>query len=162
MGQCEVIMSKKRPHNVNFQSKATAKWPTYPLRMRHVTHPSLPVDDFGYRPQIIFRGEDQRHFPVCSQKDRRLTLPQMKYSRYITTTTRELTKNSNNFQPLLGQVRLHILSDIFHQEILCCLLEISYPILNLILYCSSPSFGLNTKKYDLYGHPKFLQWEFQD
>ena len=68
-------LSKKRPYNVNFHSQATSKWSTDPLRTRHVTYSSLPVDDFGYRAQIIFRGVGQRCFLVCSQKDSRLTHP---------------------------------------------------------------------------------------
>ena len=60
---------------MNFHGKATSKWPTDPLRKRHVTYPFLPVDDFAYRPQIIFKGVGQQHFPVCSQQDNRLTPP---------------------------------------------------------------------------------------
>ena len=75
----DFLLSKKRPYIVNFLSKLTSKWPTDPLRARHVTYPYLPVetpvDDFGHQPQVIFRGKGQRHFPVSYQKDRRLTLP---------------------------------------------------------------------------------------
>ena len=77
-----------------------------------MTYLSILIDDFGYQPQIILRGIGQRHFPVCSQKDGRLTFPEMKYFEILTpTTTRSLTKNPKNFQPLLRQVRPHILSD---------------------------------------------------
>ena len=65
---------------------------------------------------------------------------------YLPTTMHGLTKNSKNFQPLLRQVshRNIILSDSlnidiwcrsFHQEVICCLLEVSCPILNLIVPC---------------------------
>ena len=39
---------------------------------------------FGNRSEIIFRGVGQQHFPVCSQKDRGLTLPYMKYFEILT------------------------------------------------------------------------------
>ena len=53
----------------------------------------------------LYLGElGQRHLPVCSKKDSRLTLPRWNISRYLPTTTCGLTKNSKNFQP-------HILSD---------------------------------------------------
>ena len=75
---------------------------------------------------------------------RALTIPP------ATQATRGLTKNSKNFQPLLRQVRQHILSDssdavIFRQEILCCLLELSCLILNLLVLRTS-DFTLCTKK----------------
>ena len=79
-------VSAKSSWFVNFHGKTTSKWLTHdPLNTRHVTYPSLPVDDFEYRPQIIYRGVGQRHFPVCSQKDSRLTLPQMKYFEVLTS-----------------------------------------------------------------------------
>ena len=38
---CEVIMISNCLKSV-FHSKATSKWPTDPLRTRHITYPSLP------------------------------------------------------------------------------------------------------------------------
>ena len=48
-------------------------------KTRHTTYLSIPIDDFGYRPQIILSGVGRRQFSDCSQKDSRLTLPWMKY-----------------------------------------------------------------------------------
>ena len=47
-----------------------------------MTYPSLLVNDFGYRPQIIFRGVG--HFPACFQKAIRLTCPSMKSFEILT------------------------------------------------------------------------------
>ena len=55
-----------------------------PCVRTRLTYLSIPIDDFGYRPQIILRGVGRRHFPVCSQKDSRLTLPWMKYFEILT------------------------------------------------------------------------------
>ena len=66
-------LSTKRPYNeaynVNFHRKATSKCPTDPLR-RHMTYPSLRVDDFAHRPQIqiIFRGARSATFPSLFSK----------------------------------------------------------------------------------------------
>ena len=84
----------------NFHSKVISKWRTDLLRKRHMTYPSLPVGDFGYRSQVIFRGVGQRHFPFCSQKASSLTHPSMNdISRYLPTTTRGVTEFSTSFDP---------------------------------------------------------------
>ena len=49
-------VSAKSSWFVNFHSKATSKRRTHPLRTRHMTYLSIPINDFGYRPQIILRG----------------------------------------------------------------------------------------------------------
>ena len=38
---------------VNYRSRATSKWRTDLPRTRHMTHLSMPVDDFGYRPHYL-------------------------------------------------------------------------------------------------------------
>ena len=62
---------------VNFRSKAavTSKWRTDPRRTRLMTYLSLPVDEFGNSPQIIFRGVGYRHLPVL--------VPRWNVSRYL-------------------------------------------------------------------------------
>ena len=107
---------------------------------RHITYPSLPVDDFGYRPQINFRrvGSDISQFAFKRPEDS--PTPKWNISRYLPTTTRGLTKNLKNFQAPLSQVWNHIVSDpleyidiwrrYFDQDILCCLLTLSCLILN--------------------------------
>ena len=84
-------------------------------------------------------------------------------SRYLLSTTRGLTKNSKDFQPLLRQVRHHTLSDSleywhlkpdFHREILCCLLEVSCSILNLIHPCHTAAILFRETKKALFYHAK--------
>ena len=56
--------------------------------LRHMTYLIIPIDDFGCRPKMICtRGVGQ-------------TTPKWIVSRYLPTTTRGLTKTSNNFQPV--------------------------------------------------------------
>ena len=105
-----------------------------------MTYRSLPVDDFGYRPQINFGrvGSDISQFAFKRPEDSQT--PKWNISRYLPTTTRGLTKNSKNFQAPLCQVWNHIVSDpleyvdtwrrYFDQDILCCLLTVSCAILN--------------------------------
>ena len=132
------MISKKRPYNVNFHGKATSKWPTDPLRERHVTYPSLPVDDFAYRPQIIFKGVGQQHFPFCSQKDNRLTLPWMKYFEILTHhyvwSRKEFEEFPTSFASSKTSYFIRLLGILTSDTgILCSLFEVSCPILNLIV-----------------------------
>ena len=53
-------------HEQNFHSKATSKWRTDLLRTRHMTYPSPPVDDFGYRP--LSKGNRLATFPSLISK----------------------------------------------------------------------------------------------
>ena len=129
-------VSANSPWFVNFHSKTTSKWRSDPLRARHMTYPSLPVDDFGYRPQIIFRVVGSN---ISLQKASRLTHPSMKYFE-------------KNFQAPLGQVRHHIVSDpleywhltpvIWSREVIL----LTYGIMTYSKPNSSPSFELCTKK----------------
>ena len=139
-----ISVSAKSSWFVNFHSKAISKWRTYPLRTRCMTYPSLSVGDFGYRSQIIFRGVAQRQFPVCSQKGRGLTLPKMKYFEILTHhyawSNKELKEFPTSFASSKTSYFIRffgmLTSDagIFRQEILCCLLEVSCPIRNLIVW----------------------------
>ena len=76
-----------------------------------MTYPSLPVDDFGYRPQIIFRGVGKDISQLAFKRPLDSPVPRWNISKYLPTTTRGLTKNSKNFQASLRQVRCHIVSD---------------------------------------------------
>ena len=63
-----------------------------------MTYPSLSVGEFGYRLQITFTGVGQRHFPVCSQKDKGLTLPWRKYFEVLTHHYAWSNKEFEEFQ----------------------------------------------------------------
>ena len=104
-------LSAKSSWFVNFYSKATSKWRTDPLRTRHMTYPSLPVDGFGYRPQIIFRGVGSDISQFAFNRPVDSPTPRWNILRYLPPTTRGLTKNSKNFQAPLSQVRHQIVSD---------------------------------------------------
>ena len=112
-------------------------------------YPSLPLDDFGISTTNYLQGSALGTVPIRTVDS---PSPGWNISRYLPTTTRGLTKNSKNFQPLLRKVRHHILSDSsdiwrrnFNQEILYCLLEVLCPILNLIVLRPS-DFALKTER----------------
>ena len=102
-GYYEVIMIWKPPQQSDIMKMAD--WSA--KNLRHITYLIIPIDDFGCRPQIIcIRGEGQYLVlkrPVDSPT------PKWIVSRYLPTTTRGLTNNSNNFEPLF--LRYHIRSD---------------------------------------------------
>ena len=88
-------VSAKSSWFVNFHSKTTSKWRADPLRTRHMTYPSL--DDFGYRPQIIFRGVGSDISQFAFKRPVDLPTPRGNILRHLPATTRGLTKNSKNF-----------------------------------------------------------------
>lgn len=108
---------------------------TDPLRMRHMTYPSLPVNYFGYWPQVVFRGVGSDIFQFAFKGPVESPIPKWNILTYLPTTTRGLSKNLKNFQAPLHWY--------FDQDTLRCLLMVSCPILNLIN--SSPTFRLCTK-----------------
>ena len=136
-----------------------------------MTYPSLTVREFGYRSEIIFRGVGQQHFPVCSQKERGHTLPYMKYFEILTHhyvwSNKELEEfpasfascKTSYFIPLFGKLTSD--ARIFRQQILCCLIEVSCPILNLIVLHVRPSdFALKRKHLSLYLEEE-IYWVYQ-
>ena len=71
---------------INFRCKAISKWRTDPLRTRHITYISIPIDDFGV---------GQRHFPLCSQEASRLTYP---YTNYLEILTHHYAWSNKEFE----------------------------------------------------------------
>ena len=124
---------------------------------------------FGNRSEIIFRGVGQQHFPVCSQKERGLTLPYMKYFEILTHhyvwSNKELeefpasfaSSKTSYFIPLFGILTSD--ARIFRQEILCCLIEVSCPILNLIVL--RPSDLALKRKYLSLHLEEEIYWVYQ-
>ena len=137
---------------VNFYSKATSKWRTDALRTRHMTYPSVPVDDFGYRQQIIFRGVGSGISQFAFKRPVDSPTPRWNILRYLPTTTRGLTRNSKNFQAPLRQVRHQTVSDPLEYWHLTPVIWSRHIILltnGIMTYSkpnSSPSFDLRTKK----------------
>ena len=111
----------------------------------------LPIDDLGYRPQIISRrgGSDISHFAFKRPADS--STPSWNISRYLPTTTRGLTKNSKNFQASLTQVRQYIVSDPLEYWHLTPIfwsghiMLLTYRFMPYSKPNSSPCFGLRTK-----------------
>ena len=133
---------------VMFHSKTSSKWLSDPLRTRHMTYPSLPVDDFGYRPQIILRVVGSNISPFAFKRPVDSPTPRWNILRYLPAITRALTKNSKNFQAPLRQVRHHIVSDpleywhltpvIWSRDVIL----LTYGIMTYSKPNSSPSFEL--------------------
>ena len=73
-----------------------------------MAYPSLPVDYFRYRPQIIFRAVSSDISQFAFKRPVDSPTLTWNISRYLPTTTRGLTKNSKNFQGPLRQARDHI------------------------------------------------------
>ena len=90
-------VSAKSPWFVNFNSKATSKWRTHALSTRQMPYRSLPVNNFGYRPQIIFRGVGSRISQFSFKGPVDSLTPRWNISKYLPTTTSGLTKNLKNF-----------------------------------------------------------------
>ena len=118
--------SAKSSWFVKFYTKAISERQTDPLRMRHMTYPSLPINDFGYWPQVVFRGVGSDIFQFAFKGPVESPTPKWNILTYLPTTTRGLTKNLKNFQAPLHWY--------FDQDILGCLLMVSCPILNLIVH----------------------------
>ena len=95
---------------LNFHTKAASKWRIDSLRMRHMTYPSLPVADFGYWPQIIFRGVGSDISQFAFERPVDSPTPRWNISKYLPTTMCGLTKNLKNYQAPLTRVRHHIVS----------------------------------------------------
>ena len=86
------------------------------INLRHMTYLIIPIDDClcEWTQCILIEGYKNKKKPVNQSTFKtlsRLTSPKWIISRYLPTTTRGLTKNSNNFEPLF--LRYHIGSDPF-------------------------------------------------
>ena len=136
---------------MNFQCKATSKWMTDPPRTRHLTCPSLPVDDFGYRPQdsnYLLESKVSGISQFVLKRTVDSPSPRWNISRYLPTTTRALTRN---FLLLLRQVR-HIFSDSLEYWYLTRefssgnIMLLTWSIMSHSKLNSSPYFALNTKR----------------
>ena len=119
------------------------------LSAKNKTHdsPFLSVCEFGYRSQITFTGVGQRHFPVCSKKEKGLFPP---WKKYFEISTHHYAWSNKEFEELQTSfasnktsyfIRLFrtLTSEvgIFRQKMLCCILEVSCSILNPIVLLPS-------------------------
>ena len=72
---------------VNFHNNGTSKWRTHALSTRQMPYSSLPVNNFGYRPQIIFRGVGSRISQFAFKRPVESLTPRWNISKFLLTTT---------------------------------------------------------------------------
>lgn len=126
--------SAKSSWFVKFYTKPISEWQTDPLRMRHMTYPSLPVNDFRF--QVVFKGVGSDIFQFAFKGPIESPTPKWNILTYLLTTKPGLTRNLKNFQAPLHWY--------FDQDILRCLLLVSCHILNLTVLHPS-DFALKTR-----------------